>query len=247
MELANSGERAQSHVGAFPATRDATAVPHEPAPITATLAIPITIVTGTNRRLQKVDDTPAAAVLVPVKAFGAAKLRLQAALGANERVALARAMAEVVVAAAAPLPVFVVCDDEDVATWAEAAGAGIIWAPGTDLNGAVQKGFSDLSTAGFEMVIVAHGDLPHARRLDRVIEGTLSPRITLVPDRADDGTNVIALPAATTGFTFAYGPASFSRHMAEAERHGHSPRVLRLPDLQWDVDCPQDLPQTVTN
>lgn len=186
-------------------------------------------------------------MLVPVKAFGAAKLRLETALSATERAALARAMAEVVVAAAAPLPVFVVCDDQDVATWAEAAGAGVIRAPGTDLSGAVQKGFGDLSTTGFETVIVAHGDLPHARRLDRVIEGTTSPRITLVPDRADDGTNVIAVPAAATGFTFAYGPGSFSRHMVEAQRHGHRPRVLRLPDLQWDVDCPEDLPQTVTH
>lgn len=186
-------------------------------------------------------------MLVPVKAFGAAKLRLGPALSATERVTLARAMAEVVVAAAAPLPVFVVCDDHEVATWGEGVGAGIIRAPGTDLNGAVQKGFADLTAMGFGIVIVAHGDLPHARRLDRVIEGTPSPRITLVPDRADEGTNVMAVPAGAAGFTFAYGPASFSRHMAEAHRHGHRPRVLRLRDLQWDVDCPEDLPQSVTN
>lgn len=186
----------------------------------------------------------AAAVLVPVKAFAAAKLRLRAALGESERVTLARSMAEVVVAAAAPLPAFVACDDDGVASWAEAMGAGIIWSPGTDLNGAVQKGFVDLSASGFEMVIVAHGDLPHAQRLDRVIDGTAGPCITLVPDRADDGTNVAAVPTAVAGFTFSYGAASFSRHLAEALRNGHPPRVLRLADLQWDVDAPEDIPAT---
>ncbi len=36
-----------------------------------------------------------------------------------------------------------------------------------------------------------------------------------MPDRHDDGTNVIALPAAL-GFRFAYGPGSFRHHVAEA-------------------------------
>ena len=39
--------------------------------------------------------------------------------------------------------------------------------------------------------------------------------ITLVPDRHDDGTNVLALPA-DVGFRFAYGPGSFRHHLAEA-------------------------------
>lgn len=182
-----------------------------------------------------------AAALVPVKAFGAAKLRLAAAMGASEREALARGMAETVVRAAAPLPVHVACDDLAVASWAEGVGAAIVWAPGTDLNGAVQKGFASLSGSGYEMVIVAHADLPHAQRLDRVLEGTASPGITVVPDRADDGTNVIAVPTSATGFTFSYGPASFTRHLSEAARVGHPARVLRIPDLQWDVDSPVDL------
>ena len=52
-------------------------------------------------------------MLVPVKAFAEAKARLAPALDAGQRERLARAMAEHVVAAAAPLPVSVVCDDED--------------------------------------------------------------------------------------------------------------------------------------
>ena len=64
--------------------------------------------------------------------------------------------------------------------------------------------------------------------------------ITLVPDRHDDGTNVIALPAGL-GFRFAYGPGSFRQHVAEARRHGVGVRVWREPRLGLDVDLPEDL------
>ena len=183
-------------------------------------------------------DEPTAVVLVPVKAFSAAKVRLAPALSAPDRAALAQAMAEVVVAAAAPLPVAVTCDDPGVAAWAEALGARVVWTPGTGLNGAVQRAFTELRL-DFEVVVVSHADLPHARRLSRVVG---SEGVTLVPDRVDDGTNVLVVPAGAAEFTFAYGPSSFGRHLAEAERLGLKTRVLRLPDLQWDVDLPSDLP-----
>ena len=56
-----------------------------------------------------------AAVLVPVKGFAVAKARLAPVMGPADRQDLARELAEVVVAAAAPLPVLVVCDDAGVA------------------------------------------------------------------------------------------------------------------------------------
>ncbi|MGC8472170.1 MAG: hypothetical protein ACP5PM_07755, partial [Acidimicrobiales bacterium] len=65
--------------------------------------------------------------------------------------------------------------------------------------------------------------------------------ITLVPDRRDDGTNVIELPT-DAGFRFSYGPGSFSRHRAESLRLGLDVRVLREPSLSYDVDWPSDLP-----
>jgi len=78
-----------------------------------------------------------AVVVVPVKAFAHAKMRLAPVLGPEQRAALARKMAEHVLAAAAPLPVVVVCDDEDVATWARHQGARPLPEPGLGLNGAV--------------------------------------------------------------------------------------------------------------
>ena len=181
--------------------------------------------------------------LVPVKAFRQAKRRLGAALSDDERVRLVRSMAEHVVAACAPLPVAVVCDDEEVAEWAAGHGATVMWTPGQGLNGAVGAGVRRLADAGVEWVTVAHGDLPRARGL-----GALAPfsGVTLVPDRRDDGTNVLRLPA-SCGFEFAYGAGSFRAHRAEATRLGLAVRVLRVPDLAYDVDWPADVAElTIT-
>jgi 2-phospho-L-lactate guanylyltransferase len=176
-------------------------------------------------------------VLVPVKAFGDAKRRLGSALTDEARRALVRRMAEQVVAAASPLPVAVVCDDTEVADWARRQGALVVWEPGRGLNGAVEEGVQRLAAMGVELVTVAHGDLPRAVGL-----GSLPPfdGVTLVPDRRDDGTNVVGLPA-DCGFRFSYGPGSFARHRAECDRIGAPVRVLRAPALTLDVDLPADL------
>jgi 2-phospho-L-lactate guanylyltransferase len=181
--------------------------------------------------------------LVPVKAFRQAKRRLGTTLTDQERIRLVRSMAEHVLAACAPLPVAVVCDDEDVAEWASEHGATVVWTPGQGLNGAVGAGVGRLADAGAEWVTVAHGDLPRARGL-----GRLAPfdGVTLVPDRRDDGTNVLRLPAAC-GFEFAYGAGSFRAHRVEAARLGLAVRVLRVPDLAYDVDWPADVAElTIT-
>jgi 2-phospho-L-lactate guanylyltransferase len=177
------------------------------------------------------------AVLVPVKAFSEAKGRLAGAISATTRATLARTMAERVLAAAHPLPVAVVCDDRDVATWARDQGALVIWEPGQGLNRAVQDGVRHLARLGVSQVIVAHADLPFAADLSSVgrFDG-----VSLVPDRRDDGTNVVAVPT-EADFVFSYGPGSFARHVAETARLGLPLRIVRTGPLSWDVDLPTDL------
>jgi 2-phospho-L-lactate guanylyltransferase len=177
-------------------------------------------------------------ILVPVKTFADAKVRLAPALSATERAELARRMATHVLGAAGGLPVAVVCDADDVAAWAAEHGAEVIWCPGLGLNGAVAEGVRRLAAAAVERVIVAHADLPMADDLGRVAQGF--DGVTLVPDRRDDGTNVLCVPTGA-GFEFAYGSGSFARHRAEAERLGLPHRVLRDAKLGWDVDLPEDL------
>ncbi|HEY8527705.1 MAG TPA: 2-phospho-L-lactate guanylyltransferase [Acidimicrobiales bacterium] len=178
-----------------------------------------------------------ASVVVPVKAFSAAKVRLAGALQPAERAALARRMAEVVLAAAAPLPAVVVCDDDEVREWAEGAGARVVWCPGRGLNGAVADGVAALRADGVATAVVAHADLPLATSLAWAAD---FPGVTLVPDRRLDGTNVVAVPT-DAGFAFSYGAGSFARHRREAARLGLPVRIVPDPLLGWDVDLPADL------
>jgi 2-phospho-L-lactate guanylyltransferase len=175
------------------------------------------------------------AVVVPVKSFARAKVRLASVLDEPARAALARQMAERVLAAAGSLPVTVACDDEEVAAWARANGADVAWTPGTDLNGAVTQAVAGVDA---DRVVVAHADLPKARDLAIVVGDS---GVVLVPDRRRDGTNVLSLPR-DAGFVFRYGPGSFERHLAEAERLGLEAVVIEPPDLTWDVDEPADIP-----
>jgi 2-phospho-L-lactate/phosphoenolpyruvate guanylyltransferase len=177
-------------------------------------------------------------VLIPVKAFGAGKARLAPTLDREGRAELSRLMATRVLEAAAPLPVAVVCDDAEVAAWAVENGAMVLPEPGRGLNGAVEAGVARLAAWGADEILVAHADLPMAHGLAHLagFDG-----VTLVPDRRDDGTNVVCLPAHTS-FRFAYGPGSFTRHRVEAENRGLEYRIVREPDLAWDVDIPADIP-----
>ena len=176
-------------------------------------------------------------VLVPVKAFADAKQRLGEVLPAADRERLARAMATRVVASAAPLGVWVVTDDDDVAEWAVEQGATPLRQERAGLNAAVTDAVAVLAAAGVDRVIVAHGDLPFATDLAALADGE---GLTVVPDRHDDGSNVLVVPTGV-GFRFAYGPGSFARHLLEAERLELVVRVVRDAGLGWDVDRPDDL------
>jgi len=176
-------------------------------------------------------------VLVPVKAFADAKARLASVLSPSERDALARWTAERVLAAAGQHAVYVACDDEGVAEWARSHGATVLWHPGVGLNAAVADSMADLRERGITHAIVAHGDLPRPAGLATLAR---PDTITLVPDSAGDGTNVLALPTEAP-FEFAYGPGSFPRHLDRALRSGLAVEVRRDPLLSLDIDVPSDL------
>jgi len=178
-----------------------------------------------------------AAVLIPVKDFRQAKARLAGVLPAADRIRLAHWTADRVIAAAAPLPVFVACDDDDVAAWAEQSGATVLWRPGMGLNAAVEDGITTLAAAGIDTVVVAHSDLPLPSPLSDVV---MSGGAVLVPDTKRDGTNVLAVPT-SAGFRPSYGVGSFRRHLSQVFELGLPVRVLADPRLALDIDTPDDL------
>lgn len=177
------------------------------------------------------------AVLVPIKGFATAKARLDGALDAGGRAALARELAATVLAAAAPLPVLVVCDDDEVAEFAQHHGAEVLRQREPGLNAAVAEGVAHLAASGVTRAVIAHADLPRATKLSPLADGS---GVVLVPDRDEDGTNVLVVPTGA-GFRFAYGSGSFLAHRGEAERIGLTVNVVHDDDLALDVDTAEDL------
>ena len=182
-------------------------------------------------------STAGTVVLVPIRSFDDGKSRLTAALDPEQRRRLTMRMATRVVAAAHDLPVRVVTDDAGVVAWAHEQRVGVLRVDEKGLNPSVTAAVADAAGAGFERAIVAHADLPAAHDL-RVVDRV---GVCIAPDRVRDGSNVMCVPTSAP-FVFAYGPGSFRRHCAEAERLGLPLSVVDDDSLAWDVDDPADLP-----
>lgn len=187
-------------------------------------------------------DVGRAAVLVPLRSLKSGKARLVEALTLGQRRQLIEVMAARVIDAAHDLDVLVVHDDPDVAVWASERGAASLRPDQPGLNNAVAAGRDHLRNFGYNRVIVAHADLPHAKDLRVML--TDHP-IAIAPDRHRDGTNVMALPTAID-FSFAYGPGSFQSHVEIARTLGIEPHLIDEPGLAWDVDHPDDLPNDLS-
>lgn len=150
-------------------------------------------------------------------------------------------MAWGVVQAAAPLPTFVICDDDDVADWAAEHGVEAIIREAPGLSAAVQSGVAEMAARGIDHLIVAHGDLPLAAAAAGELAQLVVPgEVRLITDARRDGTNVVSLPAGL-GWRFAYGPGSCERHVAEAERLGLSIEVVQHRVFSVDLDVPDDI------
>lgn len=176
------------------------------------------------------------AALVPVKSFRVAKARLAGVLSTEQRIELARWMATCVIESARPLPTFVACDHEEVAEFADALGAHVLWGPGLGLNGAIDQGMSTITGKGADHVVVAHGDLPLAHDLGGIVQ---EGEVVIVPDRRREGTNVLARPC-DIDLPAAYGPGSFRAHLAAATATGLPITVRYDPRLAIDIDTVAD-------
>ncbi len=184
------------------------------------------------------------AVVIPIKAFHQAKERLSDLLTPSERLVLAKMCAERVLRAVAGYKVFVVCDDEAVAQWATAHNAQIVWQTEAGLNNAVRAGVAAARVNKFELAMIVHSDLPLATSFSQLFSDcdldSLKTSITLVPDRHEDGTNVMILPT-TSDFEFAYGRNSFITHQHLAKKCNLALRIIYDQHLSVDIDTAEDL------
>jgi len=178
-------------------------------------------------------------VVIPIRAFALGKERLADELDVSERAALGRRLATQVVAAASGFETLVVSSDSDVRTWAHESGVAAIDDPGS-LDAAAREGRAWLAARGAVRCVIAHADLPFAESFSAVARDASLPVVAIVPCHRDDGTPVLSVPVGVE-FEFSYGSGSFRRHAAEARRLGLALRVVRDPDLRFDVDLPDDL------
>ncbi len=175
---------------------------------------------------------------MPVKPFGVAKARLAGVLDATTRSRLGKAIAArtAAVAAAAGAEVAVVTADPGVARWARNLGHGVIdegTAPGKGLDAAAAAAVATATGRGCRWAIV-HADLPLATVEDLTAVFSASAGAVSLAPTHDGGTSVIA---GFGPFPFAYGPASFHRHLASAP----GAVVVSRPGLAHDLDTPDDL------
>jgi 2-phospho-L-lactate/phosphoenolpyruvate guanylyltransferase len=178
-------------------------------------------------------------LVVPIRSFAHGKARLASVLGDAARHDLVREMARRVVAAAGRLQTVVVTSDDEVTRLASAWGADVVDDPGT-LDGAADAGRAWARARGAVRIVVAHADIPGAHDLDALAASGAAPIAVLVPDHHGDGTPVLSVPS-DAAFAFSYGPGSYARHCAAADRAGLRVRVVDDAALRFDVDDAADL------
>lgn len=177
------------------------------------------------------------AVVIPIKSFTIAKGRLASTLSSQQRSDLARQCATTVVTAAKEFPTFVVCSDPEVATWAQSLHATVVDCQTPGLDVAVAAGCQAAKESGATHVIVAHADLPLATSFSKIAK---EGKVSMVPDRHRDGTNVLSFPLSTK-FRTAYGPGSFDNHSRIAHSLGLDVEVIDDESLALDLDTAEDL------
>jgi 2-phospho-L-lactate guanylyltransferase len=174
-------------------------------------------------------------VAIPVKPFGVAKRRLSGVLTAEQRqalsVELARRTANAAIAAgAAPL---ILSADEVVSEWAASEGYDVLLDEGSSLDEAAHAA---TLFANNEPWVICHADLPLLRSEDlaRAVGLMMHGSWVLAPSN-DGGTSLIG---GVGQFDFAFGPASFHRHLARlANRSVH---VMASLGTLLDLDLPGD-------
>ncbi|TAM65600.1 MAG: 2-phospho-L-lactate guanylyltransferase [Chloroflexota bacterium] len=195
-------------------------------------------------------------VVVPIRSLSGGKVRLGAAVDAEERAALIVGMLRHTLTVLATWPdasaVTVVSPDPAVAAITRAAGAGALHQDGGGLNAAIRAARAAAGAAGATALLVLPGDLPLLERpaLERLRDaadaalaaGHGRPVVALAPADAGDGTN--ALLCSPIGVIDpCFGPHSLERHLMAARAAGASVQVVVDQGLGFDLDTPADLEQ----
>lgn len=188
--------------------------------------------------------------LVPLKDLVRAKSRLAGVLAPSERRALAQAMAEDVLAVLTTHPgvaaVTLVSDDPGAQLLARSYAAQ--WWPEASLsarglNPLVQAATQRLFSAGAQVLLVLHADLPLLSHDD--ISVVLSSQqvlggLVIGCDRQGRGTNLLCFNQRSAP-RFQFGSDSCAAHVDAAQHAGVPVKILQRSGIAIDVDEASDL------
>jgi 2-phospho-L-lactate guanylyltransferase len=187
--------------------------------------------------------------LIPVKSFRSAKRRLSVVLGPMERSGLAAAMLVDTLELVSQVPsinkIVVVTRDPDARKLALEHFADVFEEPETDgLNEALERAASKLVTDGAAGIVVLPTDvvLTEAKDLVWLLEShrLLKVNVTVAAAGTDFGTNcLVANPPSAVPFCF--GKLSSLRHFDAANSRGYKARIVRIQNLDCDIDEVTDL------
>lgn len=188
------------------------------------------------------------ALLLPVKDLRHSKQRLAALLTPQERFELMQAMLTDTFRAVRGVQradkIFVVTNYAPAIEAAKENGWQILEeGQQTSESASVDFASRQCEALGVTAVLRLPLDLPLVQPGDidelLTIDGA-APALVIVPSRDGTGTNAI-LRTPPTLFPSHFGPGSFAKHCAEAERHGAQIILRRNPRLEMDVDDESDL------
>jgi 2-phospho-L-lactate/phosphoenolpyruvate guanylyltransferase len=186
--------------------------------------------------------------VVPVKPLRLGKSRLSGVLSDDERAILNRLFLEQTLDTLRHTPevsqTLVVSRDPAALAIAREYSARTVLEDGNpDLNQALTRATILARTYATRGALVLPADLPLLTVADLrdFFERVFGPPcVTIAPDRREDGTNALLIsPGGLIPYSF--GPGSFARHCAEAQKRNARLEVVRNPNIGLDLDLPDDL------
>jgi 2-phospho-L-lactate/phosphoenolpyruvate guanylyltransferase len=188
------------------------------------------------------------ALLIPVKGLTQAKQRLANHFSSRARAALADALwqdfFEIVAATNGIDQVFVVSLEHRVLDRARSLGWQII-PESRQISESDSVDFASrwCEERGVDSLLRLPVDLPliDPSDIEALLEqAAAAPSVIIIPSRDGQGTNAL-LRRPPTLFPSHFGPGSFVKHLAEAERAQARINILRNPRIEVDIDDPADL------
>ena len=185
-------------------------------------------------------------VVIPVKNLSQAKGRLKSVFTPAERAGLVLAMLNDLLTTlnkCALGDIWLVANDEAVFDLGAEFGV-------RDIHEHVSKGYNQGVYAGLQSVnaqnsvIILPADLPLAQPHDiaQLVQAGIgiNPKVAIVPDRHNRGTNGLYLSEPDL-ITTDFGENSFFNHKVAAAQLGISANVVHIESMAMDIDNPEDL------